>query len=299
MRRSFLRGVAVVVTVGAVVSLEATSALASERGGGERQQVVDVSGNGSAVHLDRSHLHAGSIRFRVHTTNPSTPDGGGSQVTMFKPKNGATVQKVLADAAEEFGGNPAQGTRDLTHDATFYGLADVVASTPVTVTETLSPGTYYLLDLASPPTSGPPAVTPLTVDDHRAGIEQDSDLRSQVTVKAVEPDRFVAPRSWPRRGTFTFTNRSDTLHFVSIEPVKPGTTDKQVQAYFDSGSQQPPPFLLEGRPTAGSDVISPGRSLQLTYSLPKGTYVLLCFVADDETGMPHAMMGMHEVVVLR
>ena len=36
----------------------------------------------------------------------------------------------------------------------------------------------------------------------------------------------------------------------------------------------------------------------MSYNLPKGTYVLLCFVADDLTGMPHAIMGMHKVVVL-
>jgi hypothetical protein len=298
MRRSALRGVAVLATAGAFVALEASSALASERGGGEHQQVVTVRGNGSAVHLDRTHLHAGSIQFRVRTTNPSTPDGGGSQITMFRLKNGATLAKVFADIGEEFGANPAKGTRDLVHDATFYGLADVATSTPVTVTEYVGPGTYYLLDLGKQPT-GAPAVTKLTVDGKTAGIEQDSDLRSQVTVKAVEPDRFVAPRSWPRHGTFTWTNRTDTIHFVELQPVKAGTTDKQVQAYFDSHSQQPPPFVLPGRPSSGADVISPGKSLQLSYSLPRGTYVLLCFVADDKTGMPHALMGMHEVVVLK
>jgi hypothetical protein len=33
--------------------------------------------------------------------------------------------------------------------------------------------------------------------------------------------------------------------------------------------------------------------------LAPGTYVLQCFVADDVTGMPHAIMGMHKVVTLR
>jgi len=70
-----------------------------------------------------------------------------------------------------------------------------------------------------------------------------------------------------------------------------------VQQYFDSGAMGPPPFATGG-PSGGSDVESPGVSLQLTYNLPAGTYVLLCFVADDQTGMPHAMMGMHKVVVL-
>ena len=36
----------------------------------------------------------------------------------------------------------------------------------------------------------------------------------------------------------------------------------------------------------------------MTYNLPPGTYVLLCFIADDENGMPHAFMGMHKVIVL-
>ena len=74
-------------------------------------------------------------------------------------------------------------------------------------------------------------------------------------------------------------------------------TDKQVQAYFDSHVQTPPPFGIN-RPTIGMDVLSPRKQLVLSYSLPKGTYVLLCFVADDETGMPHAFMGMHKVIKL-
>jgi hypothetical protein len=259
---------------------------------------VDVRGDGSSVHLDHTRVHAGSIRFRVHTTNPSTPDGGGSQITLFRTKNGATLQTVFADIAEEFGPDAAKGTRDLTHDATFYGLADVTPKTPVTVTEKLSPGTYYLIDGANLQ-SGTPAVTTLKVDGDRSGVVQDSRVHSNLTVKAVEPDRFVAPRSWRHEGTFTWTNRTDTIHFVDLAPVAAGTTDAQIQAYFDSGSQQPPTFFDPTRESAGADVISPGQSLQLTYDLPKGTYVLVCFVADDVTGMPHALMGMHQVVVLR
>jgi hypothetical protein len=37
----------------------------------------------------------------------------------------------------------------------------------------------------------------------------------------------------------------------------------------------------------------------VTYNLPRGTYVLICFVSDEETGMPHALMGMHKVVILK
>ena len=37
----------------------------------------------------------------------------------------------------------------------------------------------------------------------------------------------------------------------------------------------------------------------MAYNLPKGTYVLMCFVADDMTGIPHAFMGMHKVIKLK
>ena len=49
----------------------------------------------------------------------------------------------------------------------------------------------------------------------------------------------------------------------------------------------------------GSDVLTPGKALKLTYRLHRGTYVLMCFVADDQDGMPHAFMGMHKVVRFR
>ena len=177
------------------------------------------------------------------------------------------------------------------------GLADVVVGTGATITENLSPGTYYLIDTANPP-SGPPPVTTLTVKPAKAGIEQDSDLVSQTTVSATSADRFVVSRrTWPHQGTLTFRNTSDTLHFMSLTPVKTGTTDQDVTKYFNSGSKNPPPFLRPG-PSIGNDVTSPGVSLQLSYNLPKGTYVALCFIADDVTGMPHAIMGMHKVVVL-
>ena len=57
---------------------------------------------------------------------------------------------------------------------------------------------------------------------------------------------FVAPRNWSHRGTVTVSNVSDTLHFMDLEPVKPGTTDREVQAYFDSGAQSQPPWSLDG-----------------------------------------------------
>ena len=118
------------------------------------------------------------------------------------------------------------------------------------------------------------------------------------TVKLTSSDRFVTPGTLAAKGTVRVRNVSDTLHFMALMRVKKGTTDAQVQKYFASGAQGPPPFAQPG-PGVGMGVLSPGRQARLTYDVPAGTYVMLCFVADDKTGMPHALMGMHHVVTLK
>jgi plastocyanin len=306
MARNFRRSGMVLLLSAGVVAAAASPALAGTRstahpvGQREIQQTVDVTGTGSSVKLSRSWVYAGSIRFVEHTTNPSTAQGGGSQIVLFQLKRG-TLSQFFADVQKEFSQIPAvaaEGTRNLTRDATFLGLGDITTKTPETITENLTPGTYYLLDAANPPTGKPPALTTLTVRPGGRNIEQDSDLHSAVLV--TTPDkRFRAPRVWPSSGTYTFRNVSDDVHIMEILPVKAHTTDAEVQAYFSGPQSGPPPFGLVGRPSAGNDAVSPGRSIQVTYHLPPGTYVLVCFVADDQTGMPHVAMGMHEVIVVR
>jgi hypothetical protein len=260
-------------------------------------QTVTVVGNGSSVHLSRTSVEAGSVSFRVSTTNPSGANGGGSEVTMFRLNPGHTLDDVFRHFPEEFSSDPAtaaKGTRDLIADATFRGLALVSKGHPEVVTETLRPGTYYVLDIGNMPT-GRPAVTTLTV--RHDGESGDGEQHAQVHVRTVD-DRFVAPKSWPHEGTYSFTNGSDTAHMMLLLPVKPGTTDAEVSAAFSSTASGPPAFALMG-PTGGNDVVSAGYSLTVSYDLPAGTYVMVCFVADETTGLPHVAMGMHQVVVLK
>lgn len=302
-RDRIFRSSVILVAVGALTMGTAGSASAAE-GHREVQQTVKVVGNGSRVTVDHSTIQSGSIRFEVSSTNPPGKEGGGSNITLFQPHPGKSLDNFFADLGEEFSQTPAtraKGTRDLVRDVELYGLADVVPGSPEVVTERLRPGTYYLMDLGNPP-KGAPALTVLTVGPDRTSFEQDSDLSSQRRVRATSSDRFVTRRSWPRSGTYTFTNASDTMHFMSMIPVKDGTTDAQVQAFFSAppSSQNGPPPFFRPQPSVGvgSDVLSPGRSIQVTYNLPAGSYLLVCFISDDKSGMSHAVMGMHKVIHL-
>jgi hypothetical protein len=266
---------------------------------------VLVHGDGTNVTLSRSNVHEGRVAFKVDTTN-STP-GGGSAITLFRLVGNTTLDTFRADLVDEFSSDPAvaaRGTRELNRDFRAFGLADVVPGYPATVTELLSAGKYYLMDLGNVGNSPPkPTFTTFTV---RPSGHDSSDRQGGShgpVIKLTSADRFVSPGTLPARGTVTVKNVADTIHFMAIEPVLKGTTDAQVQAWFDSfvnGTPPPPgpPPFADG-PTGGLDVLSPGHQAELTYNLPPGTYMLACFVADDVTGMPHAIMGMHKVVTLK
>jgi hypothetical protein len=288
-----LRAAAALTAAGGLLALAGPASASDHGAAGHR---ITVVGNGSSVRIDHTTVHAGTISFKVSSTNPASQNGGGSTITLFRPKHGVTLAQVFADLREELSSTPAvaaKGTRDIVRDVSLYGLADVIPGYPEIVTENLRHGTYYLMDLANYSGKGQPKTTRLVVTGHAEARA----LYGRVHVAATSTDRFIAPASWPHHGTYLFRNVSDTIHFMAIVPVKDGTTDQQIQAYFSSGSQSPPPFARNG-PSGGNDVVSPGKTIAVSYNLPRGTYALLCFVADDVTGMPHAVMGMHKVIRL-
>ena len=288
-----LRAAAVLVATGGLLA-SAAPAFANEHTAAGHG--VTVVGDGSSVGVDRATVEAGRVSFNVSSTNPVVQGNGGSNISLFQPKHGVTLEQVFADLREEFSSQPATaatGTRDLVRDVSIFGLADVVPGSPEVVTENLRSGTYYLMDLVKFSGVGQPTTTRLSV----AGNGTGSPLKGRVLVTPTSADRFIAPSTWSHSGTYLFHNVADTIHFMAIQPVEAGTTDPQIQAFFDSGSQTPPPFFRAG-PSGGNDVVSPGGTIRVAYNLPAGTYVLLCFVADDVTGMPHALMGMHKVIQL-
>lgn len=262
-------------------------------------QSVSVTDGSPGPAVSKTWLQEGTIKFKI-----STKSANGLDVTLFKLRRGAHFSDVTTGVQEEFGPTPAlnaKGTRDLIKAADFHGLADVVPGSPVTVTEHLNEGTYYAFALdPNSRTPAPPTlknVTVIHVGEGDADDEAAPNLHRLPSITLTSADRFKVSGHLPAHGSVLIKNRSDSIHITVFQRVKPGTTDAQVQAYFDSHSQTPPPFGLPG-PSIGMDVLSPRNQLVLSYSLPKGTYVLLCFVADADTGMPHAFMGMHKIVTL-
>ncbi|HEX8511007.1 MAG TPA: hypothetical protein VF635_16095 [Propionibacteriaceae bacterium] len=261
-----------------------------------------VTGSAAGLHFSRTRVRAGTVRFTISTTNPV-----GSSVTLFRLRRGVTLTRLAADFTNEFSENAAvraRATRNLDRDAEFYGLAEVRPDSPATVTVRLRKGTYYAAELVPGFKPDSSSVTTFRVVGHQhhghhgKGHRGDGSRlpRAGATITMVN-DRFVVSGRLRAKSAVRVRNHDDTIHIAIIAPVKAGTTDAQVQAYFDSGSQEAPTFEREG-PGVTVNLLSQGREVVLGHNLPRGTYVLLCYVADEDDGMFHVEMGMHKVVTL-
>lgn len=95
------------------------------------------------------------------------------------------------------------------------------------------------------------------------------------------------------------TNTGHQPHLMTLHRLPDGTTRGR---FLDSVTA-----MMTGTPVpdaiapnsmlnvGGCATLSRGRTLYLALDLPAGTYGAICFFPDQQTGMPHVMMGMAQV----
>jgi hypothetical protein len=95
------------------------------------------------------------------------------------------------------------------------------------------------------------------------------------------------------------TNTGQQPHLMIVFPVPAGTTPPQVLASMTTmmtGTPQADAIDLGNAPAAGGcSTLSVGQTLYLPLDLAAGTYGAVCFFPDEQTGVPHVMMGMAAV----
>ncbi|MGH3436440.1 MAG: hypothetical protein ACRDRN_08220 [Sciscionella sp.] len=215
---------------------------------------------------------------------------------------------------------------DMAHQAQLFRLHDGVTMKQFTE-ELLSPGGIGAVLPLSDPSGGPDAVGP----GHKASVVtvlapsatyavicsvpgKDGTphyMHGMVTSfttaategKATPPDvastitmrhmRYQVPASVDWSKPIEVANKStDDPHEMQVLGPAPGKTLKDVQHYLmappGSAPAAPPPYRAYG----GVAALAPGGHQIVTLHLPAGHYVLLCFVVDPKTHMPHFAMGM-------
>ena len=153
--------------------------------------------------------------------------------------------------------------------------------------------------------------TPFSLGDRGVVVGDSFEVRGPArTSKAPSTDGTILARpgpSWggsstfPMKGRMLFKNKASTgvPHFLVLQQVAEGTTTDEVLTYLQTSDEQTPPpsWALPAEMETGS--LSPGRSMTVDYDLPAGQYVVMCFFPDPTMGgMPHALMGMLEMIHL-
>jgi hypothetical protein len=207
---------------------------------------------------------------------------------------GVTIEDVAAQSAESESGIP-----DVFYETTFAGgkpaLAAMGEMSAFSVID-LTPGEWHVLDqmFAKPPLSF--TVTgemPADVVEPEASVTLEmGEMYFEVTEGA-----FVAGEN-----IVHLFNAGVQPHFAEIMMVPEGTTNENIEAAIaaEMGAtpEAEPVDFSQVMPIAFLSEQSEGVSTWSSVTLEAGTYALMCWVADPETGMPHAMMGMHSVVVV-
>jgi hypothetical protein len=91
-------------------------------------------------------------------------------------------------------------------------------------------------------------------------------------------------------------------HFIEVLGVPEGTTNDNItgaiEAEMGATPSAEPVDINAAMPAAYMPEQSEGVVAWHAVTLEAGTYAVMCWITDPETGMPHAMLGMHNVFVV-
>ena len=230
-------------------------------------------------------------RYLVKVTGPEPGEMGPSGFTIAQLPEGLTAEQAFEDSQ-----NATEGPPEWYLDVIWGGGGVIAEGTEGWVILDLTPGSWHVTTLQGYTLAVPFEVTgefPADVADAGATVELDM---FEMDFKVLSGE-FAAGEN-----IVTVHNSGAQIHFVEVIQVPDGTTEDQVNALFNSYmTGTPEPDMLDESqimPLFYTPEQSPGVSITFPLGLEAGTFLLTCWVPDPETGMPHAMIGMHELITV-
>jgi len=249
---------------------------------------VQVSISNTRVITMPATIQPGVNIFKVATANKR-----GSAFQVVQAAAGYSAADAARDIEKGLEGGNIKALKRFEANVTLLGGMRVTKERVETLAVDLGAGTYWALDTN---TNDPGKFFPFTV----AGADTGNAMPvAGATIKArLDTTWANKPASIPHKGLLRFKNAATQNHFISMVRLNKGKTYQDFVTWFSSENPSgPPPVDFEVGTDSG--VMSPGHSAILSYNLPKGHYVMLCFWPDAQMGgMPHAFMGMHRPITL-
>jgi hypothetical protein len=241
---------------------------------------VHVTNNGITVGAHNV-ITAGRTIFHVTTGK------GVHQINIVKLKKGYSLPQFGQDIGKAFGGD-VKAINRVDRRTVLRGGTEAGPKNPGAFSANLPAGNFYFIDVN---TNKLAAVKVVGKATPRKAIPNGGTI-------GLYTYGFVTNRpALPHAGWVHLVNNADQPHFVQFQKVKESTTNAQVRKYFKNHAQGQPSFGL--RPNFGTGVMTQGQNSDVYLNLPAGKYLIACFWPDFRTGMPHALMGMWKLLVLR
>jgi hypothetical protein len=201
-------------------------------------------------------LEQGRLAGSMDTQQPGWVYGGGAYVDP-----GKTVQVVVELQAGDWtiinSAMPIDGN---------WETDEKYAATPLTVTEA---------SVASP------------VPSFDANVHVDIPGMAYVLKEETVP---VGPQIWE------FKNTGDQSHHMVMMRTPKLVTSDDMSMLFDAFASGTPPagdnWYMNSTWVGYTALVSPGYTVWNEFDLDAGNYLMICYIADIESGMPHMMMGM-------
>jgi hypothetical protein len=156
-------------------------------------------------------------------------------------------------------------------------------------------GDYAFICFIPSPSDGVPhaakgMVATFTVTGEADPAVADAVLASAEAGVATSEFAFDVPSDFDGNGTFAIDNTGgEQIHEAVFYRLADGATvDDAVAALSAETPTGPPPIT----PAGGVTLVMPGEQSTFDLALDPGSYAILCFVPDTETGAPHFLLGM-------
>jgi len=244
-------------------------------------------------------IAAGRILLTVTNNAPAKQES--ADANLVRLPEGTTIDDVAGFFGPQLA-TPAMETNQAApnwiYQATFAGGPIVLPGQTAQAVVDLSPGDWVLLN-DSP--GAPQSPQLLTVTGSAASPAAAQEPQPDVNVQLQEYAFVGLDQSIPAGPhLWKFTNTGTQPHIMILFRGPAGISMNQVMTLLQSENATPPPdFPYQesdfdfNQPGLGA--LSPGQTSWLALNLAPGTYIALCFVPDQETGVPHALMGMVQV----
>jgi hypothetical protein len=277
-----LKRLIVLCAVGAALAVAAVASAATARKAATPLPVLGISEVNKTLTVTGT-PQSGATEIDFTTDLKAKHLESGTTIGLIHLNPGVTPEQFAAGIKPDGSNLDQFGTLDTTED---LSKGEVIKIQTV-----LKTGQYVVADLNASPKSNLHTVINVAQSPAPAALPP-----ADATIR-MKDYKFTGPRVLKRGELVRIENTGKEQHMAVAIKVRNGRAAKQVEALLRKGKDRQ---VEKGLKVVGQlqDDVSPGAVNQGVLTLPKGTWVLACFMTTAK-GVEHTRLGMERTLVVK